>query len=111
MVTELQMFNVYAYKTKAITSTGKAVFEVEFADNYELCERHLFKPNRKISANVDKLAAGDDSFRNVLDENSRYIVLNEDGEIDIDVEARQKDFAAAAPATEEWDDSDAYEYL
>lgn len=103
------MFNVYAYKTKEITSTGKAVFEVVFADDYELCERHLFKPNRKISANVDKLAAGDDSFRNVLGENSRYIVINEDGEIDIDVEARQKDFVAPA-AWDKWDDDEVYEY-
>lgn len=103
------MFNVYAYKTKEITSTGKAVFAVLFADDYELCERHLFKPNRKISANVDKLAAGDDSFRNVLEEDSRYIVLNENGEIDIDVEARQKDFVAA-PAWDEWDDGEVYEY-
>ena len=39
------MFNVYAYKTKEITSTGKAVFAVLFADDYELCEHPLFKPN------------------------------------------------------------------
>lgn len=103
------MFNVYAYKTTKTTSAGNPVYAVMFAHDYEYCERHLYKPNRKIADRVDAMAYGDDSFYNVLDEDCEYIILNADGEIDIDTEAQKIDGAAqqkSGVVDADWDEQD-----
>jgi hypothetical protein len=84
---------VYAQATNKTTSTGKAIYyvqnemdgPVDDSDrNYEL-------------ADLSDLKAGDDTVWMVLDDDKDFVILNDEGLIDIDREALR----AAFPASDE----------
>lgn len=93
------MAKVIAYKTNKTTATGKTIYAVDVPECHE--DREL--ANFEVSDAVGKLACGDDGWANVLCDMPQYIILNEQGQIDIDVDSIP---AFDSRESEEWDEND-----
>lgn len=88
-----QIMKVYAQATDKTTSTGKIVYQVW--DQFDA--RQAGQECNFEVAQIEDLAAGDDTAHTVLDDYKDFIIINSDGLVDIDREAVQ----AAFPAGEE----------
>lgn len=98
------MSKVYAYKTSKITPTGKPVFEVTLPHEYD------GELNYEV-AFIEDLAAGDDTWGDVLQAHADLVIVNDQGQIDIDRDAYAQRLAAAAKARDtagEWSEEDGY---
>ncbi len=97
------MSKVYARKTAQVTATGKAVYSVAFADEMDITTHEV--------AFIEDLACGDDTWANVLQDNADIVIVNEQGQIDIDRVVFAQRLAAAAKARDEageWSEEDDY---
>jgi hypothetical protein len=99
------MIYVAAFKTAKVTGSGCAVYSVDF-DDYSREPARGYYP----VAELKEFCAGDDGWANVLDENHDIVILNADGQIDIDREIYQQRTAAVIAARKEDDEDDVYKY-
>ncbi|MFG0229451.1 hypothetical protein [Achromobacter sp. 413638] len=99
------MTKVYAYRMGRVTETGKAIYGICFA--HELINES--DAQHTVSDNVDALRRGDGTWADVLVDNAEYVILNNQGEIDIDREA-MRIAAAARPAQSDDGEDEIYPY-
>lgn len=99
------MTDVIACKTSKTTATGCTVYAVVIPEGWEEREQ----AQHVVSVNVERLALGDDTWHHVLREYEDHIILNEQGEIDVDLESARiaaKQFAEQSKARAQVQDDD-----